>query len=128
MSYIILVTGLPYGTQNAITAFLFIKSIILLNFCIKKVFFYASGVYNANCMMYPPEHEFNILQGWINLKKKYKIPLCVCPSSAYRRGILLNEFVSDAEKIKENFSSSFQWMTLSELSYSMHDCDRIIQF
>ncbi|VFP83833.1 sulfurtransferase complex subunit TusD [Buchnera aphidicola] len=128
MRYIVFVTGLPYGTQNAITAFLFIKSIILSNFYIKKVFFYASGVYNANCMIYPPENEFNILNGWINLKKKYNIPLCVCPSSSYRRGILLHKSINKIKKIKSNFSSSFQWMTLSELSYSIHDSDRIIQF
>ncbi|VFP78343.1 Sulfurtransferase TusD [Buchnera aphidicola (Cinara cuneomaculata)] len=128
MNYIVFVTGLPYGTQNAITAFLFIKSIILSNFCIKKVFFYASGVYNANCMMHPPKHEFNILRGWIQLKKKYNISLCVCPSSAYRRGIFLSESMNKIEKIQHNVSSIFNWITLSELSHSIHDCDRIIQF
>lgn len=123
-----MVTGPPYGTQNAITAFLFSKSVLKLNFNISKIFFYASGVYNANCMINPPDNEFNVLHGWISLKKNHNIRLCVCPGSAYRRGILSNESSKKIKKNQKIFSSFFKCMTLTELSYSIHTCDRVVQF
>ncbi|ABJ90803.1 sulfurtransferase complex subunit TusD [Buchnera aphidicola] len=130
MNYLIFVCAPPYSMQNSITAYMFAKSLFLLNYRVKKVFFYASGIYNANCMIPTEENEFNILNEWINLKKKYNFKLCVCPSAAYKRGLLSNTHTSTLKLgYKYNFfSSSFQWMSLSELSYSIHDYDRIIQF
>ncbi|VFP81634.1 sulfurtransferase complex subunit TusD [Buchnera aphidicola] len=128
MNFILFVSGPPYGTQNSITAFLFVKSILFLNHHIKKIFFYASGVYNANAMISPPINEFNILKGWLNLKKKYNLKLCICPGSAYRRGILLDKSIIKPKYIQEIYSSSFNLTSLNELSYSINNCDRIIQF
>ncbi|VFP88753.1 Sulfurtransferase TusD [Buchnera aphidicola (Cinara piceae)] len=129
MNYILFVTGPPYGTQNSITAFLFVRSILLLNHHIKKIFFYASGVYNASIMISPPINEFNILNGWMHLKKKYNLELCICPGSAYRRGILSsNKSTIKYKDIQGICSSSFKLTSLNEFSYSINNCDRIIQF
>ncbi|VFP77928.1 sulfurtransferase complex subunit TusD [Buchnera aphidicola] len=128
MNYIVIVTGPPYDTQNSISAFLFSKSVLELNFSVSKIFFYASGVYNSNSMINLPSNEFNVLNGWISLKKTYNIQLCICPSSACRRGILSNESTKKIKNYQKIFSSFFKCVTLMELSFSIHTCDRIVQF
>ncbi|VAX76843.1 sulfurtransferase complex subunit TusD [Buchnera aphidicola] len=128
MKYLIFVTGPPYGSQNAISALLFVKSVFLMNHSVKKIFFYSSGVYNASSMLSPPESEWNILLEWGKLKKKYDLQLCVCPSSSYRRGIVSDKIAIQFGYFKGCFSSYFQWMSLSELAYSINNYDRIIQF
>ncbi|WP_075434146.1 sulfurtransferase complex subunit TusD [Buchnera aphidicola] len=128
MNYIVFVTGAPYGTQNSVTAYLFVKSVFLLHHYVKKIFFYSSGVYNANSMIFPSLDEFNILHAWIRLKKKYSCKLCVCPSSSYRRGVLSNKSAIKYGCLQGNFSSHFQWMSSSEMAFNIHHGDRIVQF
>ncbi|AEO08301.1 sulfurtransferase complex subunit TusD [Buchnera aphidicola] len=128
MNYTILVTGAAYGTQNASTAFLFCKSLIKTNHKILSVFFYGDGVLNANKMTKPALDEFNLVEGWQQLKKKYQIPLYVCHSSALRRGILKNEKSCNISCQIGNLAFFFQLSSLVELAYSIKLSDRFIQF
>lgn len=129
MNYIILVTGPPYGTQNSNTSFLFTKELLLLKkFKLQCVFFYFSAVYNANCMLNPAIDEFNIINAWIELKNKYNIKLFVCTSAANRRGVINNKTALQLGFSEGNFSSHFEWFSLTELAILMHTCNRIIQF
>lgn len=128
MKYIIFVTGPPYGTQNAISSFLFSKALLFEKHQIEKIFFYANGTYNANKMLYPDIDDFNIFSEWIKLHKKHKIQLCICSGSAYRRGILSDNIGKKLGFFSGNLSNFFILTGLSELSISIHKCDRIIQF
>ncbi|AEH39925.1 sulfur transfer complex subunit TusD [Buchnera aphidicola (Cinara tujafilina)] len=128
MKYIIFVTDPPYGTQNSSTSFSFAKALLLQRFSLKCVFFYFSGVYNANYMLSPAVDEFNIIKSWVVLKKKYKIKLYVCSSAAYRRGVINDQTALELGYSNGNFSSYFEWFSLNELAFLIHSCDRIIQF
>lgn len=128
MKYTILVTGPPYGTQNSISAFLFSKQLILENFFLESIFFYATGVYNANCLIYPEKDEHNLMNLWVSLKKNFNVVLNVCISSAYRRGILSNEIAVKTNNLSGNLSNSFNLVGLNDLSVSILASDRIIKF
>ncbi|WP_422667572.1 sulfurtransferase complex subunit TusD [Buchnera aphidicola] len=128
MSYTILVTGSAYGTQNASSAFLFCKSIIKLNHILYSIFFYCDGVYNSNRMIQPAVDEFNLMQAWKMLNKKYNIKLYVCISSALRRGIIEDKKNSGLDIEKGNIDTSFQVSGLIELADSIQKSDRTIQF
>lgn len=128
MKYIILVTESPYGMQHSVTALLFTKAIFSLNHYVEKIFFYSSGIYNSNCMILPSKNEFNILNSWINLKKKFHLDLCVCPNSSFRRGILSDKVARKNGYSSSIFSSYFDWMNLHELASCIRSCDRVVQF
>ncbi|WP_075432288.1 sulfurtransferase complex subunit TusD [Buchnera aphidicola] len=128
MKFIIFVTGPPYGAQNSSTSFLFSKSLLSQNFSLKGVFFYFSAVYNANDMLYPTTDDFNIIQSWVLLKKKYNINLYLCSSAAHRRGVIDDDTALKLGYLKGNFSSYFEWFSLYELALLTCSCDRIIQF
>ncbi|CAL4325444.1 sulfurtransferase complex subunit TusD [Buchnera aphidicola] len=128
MNYTILVHGAAYGTQNASSAFLFCKSLLALNQILHSVFFYCDGVYNANSMTTPAVDEFNLIQAWQSLHKKYQVKLYVCTSAALRRGVIEDESISKKNIQKGNLAIFFQLSGLLELADSMQKCDRIIQF
>ncbi|QCI22357.1 sulfurtransferase complex subunit TusD [Buchnera aphidicola] len=128
MNYTILVTGSAYGTQNASTAFLFCQSLVKTKHKLYSVFFYCDGVLNANSMTTPAIDEFNLVQAWQELNKKYNVKLYVCSSAALRRGILDDEEASNLNLKKGNLAFCFQLSGLLELAYSIEICDRIIQF
>ncbi|QCI20075.1 MAG: sulfurtransferase complex subunit TusD [Buchnera aphidicola (Brevicoryne brassicae)] len=128
MNYTILVTGAAYGTQNASTAFLFCQSLVKTKHKLYSVFFYCDGVLNANRMTTPATDEFNLVEAWQKLNKKYKVKLYVCNSAALRRGVLEDEKKSNLNSKKGNLSLFFQLSGLLELAHSIKICDRIIQF
>lgn len=128
MNYTILVTGAAYGTQNSSTAFLFCQSLVKTKHKLHSVFFYCDGVLNANRMITPAIDEFNLVQAWQKLNKKYKVQLYVCNSAALRRGILGDEKQLHLNSKKGNLAFFFQLSGLLELANSIKICDRIIQF
>lgn len=128
MNYTILVTGAAYGTQNAYTAFLFCQSLIKKKHKIFSVFFYGDGVLNANKMTMPAIDEFDLVNAWQKLHKKYQIKLYICNSSALRRGVVEHTKPLNKKVSIGNLALFFQISGLVELAHSIHISDRIIQF
>ncbi|WP_284443157.1 sulfurtransferase complex subunit TusD [Buchnera aphidicola] len=128
MKYTILVTGAAYGTQNSSSAFLFCKSLLKTKHILHSVFFYCDGVLNANSMTTPAIDEFNLIEAWQGLNKKYKVKLYVCNSAALRRGVIEDEKTLNVNVKKGNLAFFFQLSGLMELANSIKICDRIIQF
>ncbi|QCI19046.1 sulfurtransferase complex subunit TusD [Buchnera aphidicola] len=126
MKYTILVTGSLYGTQNASTAFLFCKSLIKMNQTLNSIFFYCDGVLNANIINKVPVDEFDLVEGWQKLHKKYNVQLYVCASAALRRGIVEDNTILQFKK--GNLAPFFKFSGLLELGNSINISDRIIQF
>lgn len=129
MNYTILVMGSAYGTQNASTAFLFCQSLVVnTKHQLRSIFFYCDGVLNANKMNTPAVDEFNLIQAWQVLNKKYNVNLYVCISAALRRGVIEDEEISNVNIKKGNLACFFKLSGLIELANSIKKSDRIVQF
>lgn len=88
MTFVLIVTGPPYGTQQASSAFLFTKALIKTNHTLHCVFFYNEGIYNANSLVLPATDEFDLITAWEKLYKEYGVPLHFCTAAALRRGVI----------------------------------------
>ncbi|WP_343126510.1 sulfurtransferase complex subunit TusD [Buchnera aphidicola] len=128
MKYILTVSGPPYGTQNANSALLFAHSVILKKHTLRSIFFYSSGVYHSNSMIFPSKDELNFLKKWSNLFLIYQVNLYVCVNSAYQRGILPKKIALKLGFLEGNFSKFFKLVGLSVLSFEIQKCDRFLQF
>lgn len=128
MDYIVIVTGPAYGTENASTALLFCRALINSRHRLNSVFFYFSGVLNANRMIFPADDECNLVKSWEEFSFQFKIKLHLCISAASRRGVISDEQALRAGLQKGNLSSGFELTGLNELSEAIRKCDRIIQF
>lgn len=119
----LVITGPIYGNQNALTGLLFARNLFSSGNNISSIFFYCNGVTNANVNYSPDHNEFNLLQAWIDLNKKFRVKLKICVSAALRRGVIFNT-KKNVDKILVNF----QFIGLIEIVQEMKNCDRIIQF
>ncbi|WP_343192115.1 sulfurtransferase complex subunit TusD [Buchnera aphidicola (Formosaphis micheliae)] len=128
MHYLVIVTGSVYGTENSSTAFLFCKEVVHSGHKLHSVFFYFSGVLNANRMVFPAIDECNLVKSWSNFSIKFKIKLNVCISAASRRGVISDENALRLGMPVGNLNNSFKLIGLSGLSEAIYMCDRIIQF
>ncbi|WP_343189674.1 sulfurtransferase complex subunit TusD [Buchnera aphidicola] len=123
MKYMLLITGPVYGSQNALTGLLFARNAFSSGNNISSIFFYCNGVTNFNTKYSPSKNEFNLVQAWIDLNKKFKVKLNVCESASLRRGVI--------SKKKNNIDKElvyFQLVGLIEIVQEMRYCDQIIQF
>ncbi|XBC41208.1 MAG: sulfurtransferase complex subunit TusD [Buchnera aphidicola (Nurudea yanoniella)] len=129
MNFSLLVTGPPYGTQNAITAFLFSKAIINSANKLLSVFFHFDGVLNANKNFSYFSDEYDLVKQWIILNRKHCVKLNVCISAALRRGLTYEKKLTDKYLKKiDDLKSSFSFTGFSELAIYIEKSDRIIQF
>ncbi|XBC38457.1 MAG: sulfurtransferase complex subunit TusD [Buchnera aphidicola (Floraphis choui)] len=128
MSYTLLVTGPPYGTQNASTALLFSRAIFTSNYKLLSVFFHFDGVLNANKLISFSSDEYNLIEKWVDLNKTFGVKLNVCISAAYRRGIVKNQVYNEFSRSISTLKSSFHLTGFSELARYIEKSDRIIQF
>lgn len=70
MKFVILVTGPPYGTQYANSAWLFANAVVNTGHTLHNIFFYREGIYNANYFSMPENDEHDLVRSWILFKKK----------------------------------------------------------
>ncbi len=118
LSYTLVIMGPAYGTQSAYCAYQFAQTLLSnTNHSIDNVFFYADGVYNANCYTDPANDEFDLVKAWQKLAKQYCLNLAVCVAAAQRRGISI-----------ENLATNFELTGLGELSEAVARADRVLQF
>lgn len=122
LNYTIMVTGSAYGTQSSFCAYQFCQSLLANTpHQIRSIFFYADGTLNANYFVSPANDEFDIVNAWQELSRDYDVPLFVCIAAAQRRGVI-------NEQGKNNVGSQFQCVGLGDLSESIANSDRLIQF
>ncbi|MFQ1012032.1 sulfurtransferase complex subunit TusD [Gilliamella apicola] len=118
LSYTLVIMGPAYGAQSAYCAYQFARTLLSkTSHTIKNIFFYADGVYNGNKFTDPASDEFNLVSAWQALAKEYCLTLTICVAAAQRRGV-----------IETNLADCFQLTGLGELSASITETDRTIQF
>lgn len=113
--------GPAYGTQSAYCAYQFCQSLLNSNHTLNSIFFYADGVYNANGFTNPANDEFDIVNAWQTLAKTHHVKLALCIAAAQRRGVI-------QESTTDNIAPHFELVGLGELSESIVQSDRVIQF
>lgn len=128
MKYALLVTGPPYGTQSASSAYQFARTLNVSR-RLSAVFFYHDGVMNANSRVSPASDEFDLVRGWQQLWQLYGVKMHICSSAALRRGTMDD---SEAE-VGAGFYNAmvlpgFIISGLGSLAEIITTCDRIIQF
>lgn len=128
LTYCLLVTEPPYGTQKATNAWQFANALIIEGHILKTVFFYQEGVYNGNQLILPANDEFNLLIGWKTLAKQTSCQLNVCVSAALRRGIINETEAKNSCLPCANLDEDFVLTGLGALAEAMIICDRIVQF
>ncbi|QCI26553.1 sulfurtransferase complex subunit TusD [Buchnera aphidicola (Stegophylla sp.)] len=129
MIYTIIVMGSIYGTENAISAFLFSSFLLKIRKNnINNIFFYCDGVLNGNKMFYIAKDEHNLIDSWYYLSKEFSINLNICSSAAYRRGVIDDDMALDLGFLHGNLHSAFKLTGLGTLVKSIFSSDRVVQF
>ncbi|MBK4764814.1 MAG: sulfurtransferase complex subunit TusD [Pantoea sp. Brub] len=127
MRYNLLVTGPPYGTQQATSAIMFSRALIKTGHELQSIFFYREGVSNANKFIIPA-NNFNLVSEWQTLSKKQGIKLYVCITAALSRGIINLKESKQYNLTGYNLQSYFELTGLGTFAKLIIDCDRVVQF
>ncbi|MFB6421750.1 MAG: sulfurtransferase complex subunit TusD [Candidatus Malihini olakiniferum] len=128
LHYCLLVTGPGYGKQQASSALLFARALIMQGHFLDSVFFYQEGVLNGSKLISPANDEFNLTQAWQHLGAKHQVALNICMAAALRRGITDSEQAKLLNLPTSNLQSGFSLSGLGELAQSILTCDRVVQF
>ena len=128
MRYALLVTGAPYGTQQATSALLFARALLAAGQQLDTVFFYREGVLNANLLTAPASDEADIVREWQRLHEQYGIGLHICVAAALRRGVVDSVEASRLELPVANLQQGFELSGLGALAEAALTCDRLVQF
>ncbi|MCG6200272.1 sulfurtransferase complex subunit TusD [Psychromonas antarctica] len=124
----VVVTGAPYGSQSASSAYQFCAAATLAGHEIAGVFFYQEGVLNASQLVSPATDEINLPDLWATLAKQYQFPLEVCVSAALRRGVVDQQEAKQLSLAQFNLKSPFVLSGLGQLAELSANCDRLVQF
>lgn len=128
IKFSIVVSGAPYGSQSASSAYQFCAAAILAGHQIAGVFFYQEGVLNANQLVSPATDEVNLPDLWAALATQHQFPLEVCVSAALRRGVLDEQEAAQLSLPQFNLKSPFVLSGLGQLAELSANCDRLVQF
>lgn len=128
LSYVLLVTGPPYGTQQASSAYQFAQACVASGHRLQQIFFYQAGVLNSNALLMPATDEFDLLSAWQRLAEQQGIALLVCSSAAARRGVLGQSTAVLQKGSEGNLATGFTVTGLTELAAAVLTCDRVLQF
>ena len=126
--FAVIVSGAPYGTQGASSAYQFCVAAVKAGHEIVGVFFYQEGVLNASLLVSPASDEINLPALWAKLAIQYKFPLEVCVSAALRRGIV-NEVEAKQLSLEQfNLKTPFSLSGLGQLAELSATADKLVQF
>ena len=115
----VLITSPPYSNLSA-TALDYIETALKAGVEVVGVFFYQDGVLHANKQVQIASDEFQTIDHWQTLQKRYQVPLHVCITAAEKRG--LNDEQPD------NINSIFTVSGLGDLVELTDKADRLVQF
>ncbi len=118
----------PNYSNSGYSAYQYIKSAILMNHEIFRVFFYQEGIYHAFKYSTPPDDELQMTKKWTELAKEHNIDLVVCISAAQRRGLLCSDEAKRQGKKNEDVAEGFRISGLGQLLEAMLEADRFIEF
>ncbi|QUM86829.1 MULTISPECIES: sulfurtransferase complex subunit TusD [unclassified Moritella] len=124
----VLVTGPAYGSQDALSAYHYVKSAIELGHTIQRVFFYNDGVLNGSTLTSPAADEFDLYNAWLLMAREHLFPLDICSGAALRRGVIDQNEADRTGKNQFNLELPFQLTGLGQLAESIMTADRVIQF
>ncbi|WP_312241382.1 sulfurtransferase complex subunit TusD [Pantoea sp.] len=128
MRYTLLVTGAPYGTQQASSALLFARALLAAGHQLESVFFYREGVLNANQLTAPASDEIDLVRAWQALWQEQGVLLNVCVAAALRRGVTDQQEASRLQLAFSNLQPGFELSGLGALAEAALSCDRLVQF
>ena len=128
LSYVLVVTGPVYGTQQALSAWQFSQALIEKGHKLESVFFYREGVSNANQLVSPASDEFDLVRAWQSLAEQHNTILNVCVAAALRRGVVDKQEAKALQLMAHNLQPGFTLSGLGALAEAMLTCDRVIQF
>jgi len=128
VKFSIVVTGAPYGSQSASSAYQFCVAALLAGHKVAGVFFYQEGVLNANGLVSPATDEINLPKLWAKLATEFQFPLEVCVSAALRRGIVDQPEAQLLKLAQFNLQAPFVLSGLGQLAELSVNCDRLVQF
>jgi len=128
IKFSIVVTGAPYGSQGASSAYQFCRAALEAGHQISGVFFYQEGVLNASQLVSPPSDEVNLAKLWAALATDFRFPLEVCVSAALRRGIVDQQEAQQLSLTQFNLQVPFVLSGLGQLAELSANCDRLVQF
>lgn len=128
LRYSILVTGAPYGTQQASAAYQFALALLNRGHQLTSVFFYREGVLNGNRLSSPASDEFDLVRAWQQMAAKHQIELNVCVAAALRRGIIDSDEAAQRQELSVNLQDGFSLSGLGSLAEAALSCDRLVQF
>ncbi len=127
LRYSILVTGAPYGTQQASAAYQFALALLARGHQLVSIFFYREGVLNGNQLSSPASDEFDLVRAWQQLSAAHQVELNVCVAAALRRGVIDHDEATQHE-LQANLQSGFSLTGLGSLAEASLSCDRLVQF
>jgi len=126
--FAIFVSGAPYGTQGATSAYQFCAAALQAGHEIVGVFFYQEGVLNASQLVSPASDEINLPDYWAQLASDNKFALEVCVSASLRRGIV-NQVEAELLGFSQyNLKYPFVLSGLGQLAELSASADRLVQF
>jgi len=124
----VVVSGAPYGSQSASSAYQFCAAAARAGHKIVGVFFYQEGVLNASQLVSPATDEINLPDLWAQLALHYKFPLEVCVSAALRRGVVNEQEAKQLALAQFNLKAPFVLSGLGQLAELSAKCERLVQF
>jgi tRNA 2-thiouridine synthesizing protein D len=128
VKFSIIVSGAPYGSQSASSAYQFCAAALQAGHEIAGVFFYQEGVLNANLLVSPATDEVNLPDLWAALATQYRFPLEVCVSASLRRGVVNEQEAQQLALAQFNLKPPFVLSGLGQLAELSAGCDRLVQF
>ena len=128
MNIAVLVTGSVYGSQDALSAFHYVRAALANGHTIQRVFFYNDGVLNGSNLVSPAADEFDLHRAWVELANQHDFSLDICASAALRRGIVDHREADKSDLQHHNLALPFQLTGLGQLAESIMTAERLVQF
>jgi tRNA 2-thiouridine synthesizing protein D len=128
LKFAVVVSGAPYGSQGASSAYQFCASAIRDGHQVVGVFFYQDGVLNASQLVSPASDEINLPRLWVQLATQHKFALEVCVSASLRRGIVNQVEAQQLSLEQYNLKPPFLLSGLGQLAELSARADRLVQF
>jgi tRNA 2-thiouridine synthesizing protein D len=128
MKYAIQINSSPYHSNAGYHAYQFIKTALLMEHQVFRVFFYEEGIYHALHYASPPDDERQLTKLWSQLASNYAIDLVVCISAAQRRGLLQIDEAKRQHKLDNDLAIGFRISGLGQLVEATLAAERFIIF
>lgn len=121
LSYTIQINAGPYSSEAADLAYHFAVAVLAKGHRLRRVFFYADGVYHALKLSAPPQDESNKVTRWTELAEIHRVDLVICSAAAQRRGVWSPE-------AEPELAAGFRVAGLALLAESILETDRLLVF